>query len=200
MKQHTLKKLLKRCSVGMASINIVSRTKKKLLCATNVNYLKRVLPFLIVFCCLLFFYEILLSDNIWCITFEPGRPYVTLRFGYVTKNDFMWVQLVHSKGDLRSVLKCEGVRVGDFEGRSTYLMGCAKKRFFLNRMELHFNPDEIKILNFFVPESGLIELVEMEDRIVVRNLGPGASEYPYANAEVPRSQPRPATMVPFGGQ
>lgn len=197
--RHSPKKLLKWYLAMMASsIGIVLKTKKKILCEISVNRLKSLLGFLILFCCLIFFYELVLADNISCITFEPGRPYVTVRFGYVTKDDFMWVQLIHSKGDLKPVLKCEGVRVGDFEGKSSYLLGCQKKRFFLNKMELHFNPDEVKSLNFFVPETGQIELVETEDRVIVRNLGPGASMYPYADAEAP--QPKPTTLKPFGGR
>lgn len=110
----------------------------------------------------------------------------------------MWVQIIHSKGDLKPVLKCEGVRVGDFESKSSYLMGCSKKRFFLNRMELHFNPDELKQLNFFIPDNGQIELIETEDRVIIRNLGSSASDYPFGNAEV--REPKSSSLVPFGGK
>lgn len=36
-----------------------------------------------------FFKKAFFDIYIHCVTFEPGRPYVTIRFGYITKDDFM---------------------------------------------------------------------------------------------------------------
>ena len=112
-----------------------------------------------------------MSQDINCTTFEPGLPYITIRVGYVEKDDFMWVQLIHSKGDLKSVLKCTGVRVGDFDSKSTYTLGCSKKRFFIKQLELNFDPNTIEEFRFLVPQSGFVEVVELPDRIIIKNLG-----------------------------
>jgi hypothetical protein len=111
------------------------------------------------------------SQDISCTTFEPGLPYITIKVGYVEKDDFMWVQLIHSKGDIRSVLKCTGVRVGDFDSKSTFTLGCSKKRFFIRQMELDFEPNKIEEFKYLLPERGLVEVVELQDRIIIRNLG-----------------------------